>query len=180
MLQSAGSASAGNSGLGEGKGEDMLLRVDERLDGLDRPANDVSNVEWLSLQLDLPAADPGDVEQVVNQTSQLAGLAVDDIMAPLQVGAFESLHAEQFDGAGDRSKGVSQLVRKHGQEFVLTSVGFFQGLLDSFALRDVVEDDPDVTTCRPSHAECIDLKPAAQRDGLVFQRVGSPLRAILP
>ena len=54
------------------------LTLEERLRGLDRAPHDVDDRGSLVAELDLPASDPRDVEQIVHQPHQLLQLAIDD------------------------------------------------------------------------------------------------------
>ena len=85
---------------------------------------------------DEPALDPGDLEQIVDKAYQVAHLAVHDLVDLRRI-HFDGLHAQQLERAADRRQRIAQLVREHGQEFVLAPVGLAHRLQVTFALGQV-------------------------------------------
>ena len=82
----------------------------ERIDG--------GQLDALRPELDLAAADPRDVEQVVDQPRELPDLPLDDLAAPVLDVLGLRVHQE-LDGVGDRGQRIAQLMGQHGQELVL-------------------------------------------------------------
>ena len=63
----------------------VLALIDERSDGLDRLLDDRFDVQQLVPQLDLAVDDARDVEQVVDEPTQMLDLPLNDLLAPAQV-----------------------------------------------------------------------------------------------
>ena len=101
--------------VGEVEIERLLPLLEQGVRGLDRALHDFADRGPLLVELDLPAGDPRDVEQVVHQPDQLLELAIDDEEL-LRVRA-ALLH--QLHGHHDRRQGISELMAQHGQELVL-------------------------------------------------------------
>ena len=96
----------------------------DRGDGLldDRP-----DVHDLLLELDLPARDAGDVQQVVDEPGQVLHLAFDDLRRPFMVLSSRG-SLQDLSGIADRRQRISELVGEHRQELVLAPVGLFERL----------------------------------------------------
>ena len=63
----------------------VLPLFDERADRFDGLVEDVGRVHKLLLQANLPAGDPRDVEQVVNQADELSHLSFDDVLGEVDI-----------------------------------------------------------------------------------------------
>ena len=100
---------------GDVQRERLLSLLKQRLRGLDGALDDLGDRRALLVKVDLPAGDPRDVEQVVDQPHELLELALDDRQLLRRLAA--QMH--QLDGHHDRRQGISQLVAQHGQELVL-------------------------------------------------------------
>ncbi len=100
----------------------MLGRAADHLHG--HSLHQGGEVERPPLELDLAAADPAGVEQVVDQLGQMRGLPLQYTLCRGRGRAFGS-HAQNFRGGGDRAQGIAQFVAEHGQELVLGTVGAF-------------------------------------------------------
>jgi hypothetical protein len=81
-----------------------------------------------SAQLDLAAGDARDVEQVVDEARELAHLAVDHVVGPLQARRGGGLGAQDLDRVAHRSERIAQLVGEDREELVLAAVGLLQCL----------------------------------------------------
>src|SRR5690606_38584343 len=82
-----------------------------------------------------------DVEQVVDEPSQLGGLAFDDfpsLLANARIGA--RLGTQQLGRVHDRSKRIAQLVREHGEKLVLAAIRLAQRPLEPLSAGDVDGD----------------------------------------
>ena len=73
------------------------------------------------LQLDLAAADAGDVQQVVDEPRQVLHLPGDDLHRPVDV-LLEAAPCRELHGVADGRQRVPQLVGEHGEELVLPPV----------------------------------------------------------
>ncbi len=78
-----------------------------------------------ALQRDLARGDARDVEQVVHQPREVLHLAAHHLARPLAHRAVVG-HAQDLDRVADRRQGIPQLVREHGEELVLATVGVAQ------------------------------------------------------
>jgi hypothetical protein len=88
---------------------------DERGGDLQRALQHRSQRHRLATQLDVAARDPRDVEQVVDQPDEVAGVALDHFL--LAGGA--RIPRQPLDSGHDRRQRVAQLVPQHRQEVVL-------------------------------------------------------------
>src|SRR5438552_4460459 len=81
-------------------------------------------VEGAAGELDLARHDPPDVEEVVDQSSELLHLAGDDLAGVRGGDAVRIIDAVQaVHGIADGPQRVAELVTQHGQELVLEPVG---------------------------------------------------------
>ncbi len=80
-------------------------------------------------ELELAAADAGNIEQVVDQASQMVHLPFDDVEAPLHVAVGRAAQLEDADRVEDRRHGIAQLVGEDGEELILARVALAQALL---------------------------------------------------
>ena len=64
-------------------------------------------------------------------------LPPDDVPRPGELRIRERLPVHELHGIVDRRQRIAKLVREHGQEFVLVTVGFLQSQLDPRAFRDL-------------------------------------------
>ena len=95
------------------EGEIVPSGLDQRPAGLDPRTHHRDEIERLRLELDLPARDPGDVEQIVDEPGQLIDLSLDQIPAPggfgreSAFGACRSTSAFRIGASGFRSSCAS-------------------------------------------------------------------------
>ena len=82
-------------------------------------ARDLGEVHALLAQLDAPARDARDVEQVVHQPHHVPELAVHHLAHPLRDGIGEAARPLHLERVAQGSQRVAQLVPEHGQELVL-------------------------------------------------------------
>ncbi len=94
---------------------------DERSHRFDGLLQDRAGIDELPFQADLPAGDPGDVEQVIDQPGELPRLTVDDVLREIDV-LEVARHLEDRDGVADRSEGIAQFVGEHREELILAAV----------------------------------------------------------
>ena len=80
-----GSAQIGRCVSLERRDQLVLALFDERADRFDGLVEDVGRVQELLLQANLPAGDPRDVEQVVDQADELPHLAFDDVLGEVDI-----------------------------------------------------------------------------------------------
>jgi hypothetical protein len=73
----------------------------------------------LSLEIDLSAGHPGNVQEIVEQSFHVLDLALDDPPIPLDVGVLRSLPLEKTRGRPDGRERIPELMRQHRQELVL-------------------------------------------------------------
>ena len=105
-----------------------------RLDGL---LDDLAEIEQRPLDLDLAARDAGDVEQIVDEASEVPALAFDDVDAPGGVAHLAGRLAEDGDGVADRGERIAELVGQHRQELVLAAIGLAESFGRFLAIGDV-------------------------------------------
>ncbi len=84
----------------------------------DRPADHLGQVERLSIQPDLSGDHALDVEQIVDQTCDVADLPRDHVVRAGCRLALGVRHLEHLDGSADRAERIAQLVGQHRQELV--------------------------------------------------------------
>ena len=87
----------------------------------DGAVEDRGRVEHVPPELDLPAGDAGDVQQVVDEPRQVLHLPRDDLHRPVDVLPVRRLWPT-VDGVADGRERVPQLVGEHGEELVLPLV----------------------------------------------------------
>ena len=100
----------------------MVPFLDHRADRLDGTIQNRTGIDLVRAQWNLSPGDPRYVEQIVDQASQVSDVTADDLDGPVGVVVAGTGDAEERDGVVDDSEGVSQLVREHRQEFVLSPV----------------------------------------------------------
>ena len=91
----------------------------------------------LPAELDLAPADPGHVQQVVDQPGQLPDLPLHHRPGLARRSSGSRGQSEDLQGVADRGQRVAQLVGQRRQELVLAAVGLPQRLLGPLALGDV-------------------------------------------
>ena len=82
----------------------------------------LGQIDALFSQLDFSAADPRQVEQVVDQVDHLLHLAVDDRFARLEGRRIVAGNPHDLQGIADGGEGIPQLVGQRRQELVLVAV----------------------------------------------------------
>ena len=95
----------------------MAIGGDDRSHRFDRCGDHRVQVERHLVELDLAAGDAAHVEQVVDQARQVADLAVDQVLAPGELGR-DRLAIHDLDRVADRRERVAQFMRQHRDEFV--------------------------------------------------------------
>ena len=88
-----------------------------------RSSYQVAELEPFGPDLELAAADPRDVEEIVDETRELIALAVDDPLNASRRLFPRRRMGQDVRGIANRGEWVAQLVREHGEELVLAAVG---------------------------------------------------------
>ncbi|KAF1858502.1 hypothetical protein Lal_00015019 [Lupinus albus] len=127
--------------VGQPHVEAVAARVDERADLFGGFRDDAAQVGRLLGHGDEPARDARHVQQVVHDVAHVRDLARDDVADLLHARLARICQAQHVGRAGDRRQRIAQLVRQHGEEFVLAPVGQLQGFFRALAFRDVDGDD---------------------------------------
>ncbi len=133
----------------------MFQPFDERAAALDCRFQSIGKFYLLLAQNDLALTDTRYVEQVIDQADHMIDLPLHHIF-DLRDDFFVVGHADDLQAITDGCQRVAQLVRKCGEENVLTLIGQFEGvcimaqfialLRDDLALPVKVEENPDLTT----------------------------------
>ena len=89
------------------------------MDGVERARDDVIDPHALAVQPDRAAGDARDVEEVLHEAGELAGLAPRDVEGDVAVCDVE---LRDGDGVAHRSQRVPQLVAEHRKQLVLRMV----------------------------------------------------------
>ena len=129
------SASRNTGSGGQVDGQLVPGRVDRRAGRLDRAAHHVGQQDPGPPQLHLVAADPGHVEQVVDQPHHVARAAGPSSPGPAPAPPRSSRQADDLQAVADRGQRVPQLVGQQGEELVLLPVGLPQRVLGLPAAR---------------------------------------------
>ena len=98
--------------LGQRDVELMAGRIDRRPAGFDCVVEDRSEIHVLVAELNFVARDAANIEQVVNQPSQLLHLPPEYAGRFRSQGAVAGIAVEQFQGVSNRRERIAQLVRK--------------------------------------------------------------------
>ena len=107
-----------------GQGDGMITDLAGRAQCGQRVIGGFVEVEGAAVELDLARHDPPDVEEVVDQSSELLHLAGDDLAGVRGGDAVRIIDAVQdVHGIADGPQRVAELVTQHGQELVLETVG---------------------------------------------------------
>ena len=125
----------------------VCLRIDVVPAGLDRRLDDLGARHVLSTQLQGPARDPGDIQEVVDQPGHLRDLPFDDVDRTLEIGVGRTAQLEIAGRVADGGQRIAQLVPEDRDELVLAAVALRALLLRSLAVGDVASnlrrsDDP--------------------------------------
>ncbi|MDQ3330834.1 MAG: hypothetical protein M3552_09300, partial [Planctomycetota bacterium] len=105
------------------EGQLVTTRFDERPDSFDRLYDDVAEIEPLLTEFDLPASDPGHVEQVVDQPSHLSNLATHQ--GP-HVVRFRTIVRDErpcLKRVAEGSERIPQFVRQRREKLIFAAVG---------------------------------------------------------
>lgn len=100
-----------------------LLRLRGRAHRVERSVHDGLEVDGADIQAELPADDPGYVEQVVDQLHLGVGVPHDDVQRPGRGVPVELTGLQHPRIPIDGIEGRPELVRQDGQELVLGAVG---------------------------------------------------------
>ena len=114
----------------------LAVALEFRARRLDGVVEDLAQVDVLQPEVDVAARDARDVDQVVDDTRQHGGLALDHFMQPRDLGAVLR-SVQQLERIGDRRERVAQLVAEHREELVLALILLAQQPLGALALGDV-------------------------------------------
>src|SRR6185312_13562502 len=112
------------------------LAADQRLRRLDRELDAAAYVCDFALEIDATLGDPRDVQQIVEQSPEVYGLALDDADQRLLI-LVRHQPRQQFRSSRDRRDRIAQLVREHGEEFVLEAIALLQCSLQATLLGNV-------------------------------------------
>ena len=91
----------------------MLARLDHWPCLLDGISNDVLRRQMLALQLDQPACDARDIQQIVDQTCHVRHLPTDDVTGLANEGRIKRGQAQQLGSCTDGRQRIAQLVCQH-------------------------------------------------------------------
>ena len=80
-------------------------------------------VEPLGAKVDLSPRDAGDVEEILQQVSHVACLAVDDLTDALEAGLLQLQLLQDDDRVPNGGEWVAQFVGEHGEELIFAAVG---------------------------------------------------------
>ena len=111
----------------------MRVLLHQRAVGLDRPPDDVPEIEAQGQERDLAARHPGHVEQVVEDTRRVRDRTVDHVADGLEARLGCTEAAQERDGDG--CEGIPQLVRQHCEELILGGARGFDLLVEPRVLR---------------------------------------------
>src|SRR5262245_58205972 len=100
-----------------GERERQTLAARHRLEGLHARAQDVGDVDVLPVELDLAIGDARDVEQIVDESTEVLGLTLDDGAVPL-AGLWDLVARQELDGEQDAAERVSELMPEHREELI--------------------------------------------------------------
>jgi hypothetical protein len=105
---------------------------------LDGSGHDISELDRLTIEVDLSARDPRDVQQVVHQASQVSDLPIDH----RQLAELSALEPHQLHRGRDRGERVAQFVSEHREEFILRTIGRLGGSVRASQSRGLLLDSP--------------------------------------
>ena len=109
----------------------------------DRALQDDRQIGPLLAELNRPARDARNVEQVVHQADHLFQLPLHRAARLVHGVLVVAGDSDDFERIADGGQGISELVGERGQEFVLAAVGFLQDVLGPPPLRHVAENHHD-------------------------------------
>ena len=84
---------------------------------------------------DLTGRDPRDIEQIVDESHKVMELTSVDVVCGFPVMVGQARQTEQAEGVAEGRERVPELVREHGKELVLASVGFAQCVFGAVSSR---------------------------------------------
>jgi hypothetical protein len=99
--------------------------VGGRTHGVDRFLDHFADVDRTHLEAELPGDDPRDVEQIFDQLRLYLGVPLDRLEGAGDVRVGQGAGAKDARPAEDGVERRAELVRQHGEEFVLQPVRFF-------------------------------------------------------
>jgi hypothetical protein len=109
--------------------------VDRRAVVLDGVADRGGEVDRRLAQLDRPAVDARQLEEVVDQAHEVRGLTLEHFVHASR-GLAVGRHAQDLQAVAQRRKRIAELVGERRQELVLAPVGLAQRFLGFLASRD--------------------------------------------
>ena len=115
----------------------MSLAADQRFRGLDRHVHASRDINHFAPQLDATPGDPRHVEQIIEQSSEMHGLPLDDADQRSLI-LLRHEPSQQLGGIGDRRDRIAQLMRQHCEEFVFTTIRLLERALQLALLGDVL------------------------------------------
>ena len=107
----------------------MLSRREQRPYRVDRGVDDGAEVDGLQFELQLPACDARNVEQVVEQPRHVRHLAMNHLARPRQLVLRQIWQRQHLGSRAYRRQGIPELVRQRGEELVLAVIGLTQRFL---------------------------------------------------
>jgi hypothetical protein len=107
---------------GERNGQVMLATLDQGLNRLHGKLHNTPQLQPFLVEPNLAGGNAGNLQEVIHETRQLTCLTLDDGAGLSADRVFTFLMTQQVYRVQDRSKGVAQFVREHGQELVLAVV----------------------------------------------------------
>jgi len=128
-------------------------------------------IQSFALQCEFVARNPGHVEQIVDQASQLPDLPANHDLSTARLFTTGRCVVKDVETVGYGRERIAQFVRKHGQKLVLVAIhlaqslpglaqtffAFLLNLLHPFALRHVAEDHGEMTIIG---GHCLNMHPA--------------------
>ena len=144
---------------GQRHDERVLEGIERGSARFDRRGDHARDVDRLDLELDLAAGDARYIEQIVDETHQLAKLAADHACCPRELAGILLAVAQDVNRIADRRKRIAKLVREHGKELVLSAIL----LLYLFVEPRVVERDGSAAGQFGRHRERIGVERSPAR-----------------
>ena len=102
----------------------MPLGVDQRARYFRRALEHRGQLDEFVAQVNFSGVDASDIEQIVDDVSEMPGLVPDRVMRSADCRSVGARHFQDFQRRQDRRQRVSQLVAEHGKEFVFALIGF--------------------------------------------------------
>ncbi|MGC3967626.1 MAG: hypothetical protein QM775_09720 [Pirellulales bacterium] len=151
---------------------------DHRSDRLQHVFHELAGFHTLPLELDLALRDPRDVEQIVHEPNEMVELTAHHRVQIRRFFFVRTASVEQVESVFQRRQRIAQLVRKHREKLVLTSVGFAGMSIEPRVLHGRVSQrtaeygrgDADAKAHRHRNVR---RRPAGEAAARVFEEPGS-------